>query len=302
MSGLLRAQPPIDLHLHSSASDGTDEPNEVVRAAHAAGVRTMALTDHDTSEGWEEAIAECALLGMTFIPGAELSVSTPGGGGMHLLAYMFDPLSPPLVAAMERVRGGREGRAFDMVKLLQRDFDIEFDEVLEIANGAPPQRPHIAQALINRGHAVDTNDVFTRILFPGSDYYIPTAKKMDIIEAIDLVRGAGGVPILAHPCARTEHTMPKRNLQFMLDAGLGGLELDHQENKRNNPHALATLWEYQRELDFIVTGASDYHGDRKVNRPGDDTTSEEMLQRLIESARGTSGSAGAEPVYPPSAS
>jgi hypothetical protein len=96
--------------------------------------------------------------------------------------------------------------------------------------------------------------------------------------------------------------MPKENLIRLLDAGLGGLELDHQENRRNNPESLATLWEYQRELDFIVTGSSDYHGTRKVNQPGDDTTSPEMLERLIDSARGLSGSSGSDPVYPPDGS
>lgn len=298
MNGLSRAQAPIDLHLHSTISDGTDEPTRVVEVAYEAGVRTMSLTDHDTTLGWEEAIAACQRLGMTFIPGAEISVSLPKGGGMHLLAYLFDPLNAPLNEVMGRVQGGREDRITEIVRRLQSKYDITIDEVLDVAAGAPPQRPHVAAVLIRRGYAADTDEVFSTILYPGSEFYIPTAKKPDILEAIALVRAAGGVPILAHPTARTDHTMPKENLIRLLDAGLGGLELDHQENRRNNPESLAVLWEYQREFDFIVTGSSDYHGTRKVNQPGDDTTSPEMLERLIESARGTSGSAGSEPVYP----
>jgi predicted metal-dependent phosphoesterase TrpH len=297
MSGFFRAQSPVDLHLHSTVSDGTDSPTEVVRAAHAAGVRTMSLTDHDKTDGWHDAIAECAVLGMTFIPGTELSVSTPNAGGMHLLAYMFDPLDPALSAAMRGVTDGKENRVREIVGRLSPTFDITFDEVLDVAAGAPPQRPHIATVLVKHGYATDVTDAIQRILSSSSPYYVPTPKKPDVLQAIELVRHAGGVPILAHPCARTQNTMPKHHLQTMLEAGLGGLELDHQENRGNNPEALATLWEYHREFDFIVTGSSDYHGANKVNQPGDDTTSEEMLQRLIESARGSSGAAGSEPVF-----
>jgi predicted metal-dependent phosphoesterase TrpH len=259
----------------------------------------MSLTDHDTTIGWEEATRACQQLGMTFIPGVEMSVSIPKAGGMHLLAYLIDPLNADLNQVMGRVQGGREDRVAEMVRRLRSKYDITFEEVMEVAGDAPPQRPHIAAVLIKRGFAADTDEVFATILYPGSEFYIPTAKKPDILEAIELVRAAGGVPILAHPTARTEHTMPKENLIRLLDAGLAGLELDHQENRRNNPESLATLWEYQRELDFIVTGSSDYHGTRKVNQPGDDTTSPEMLERLVESARGTSGSSGSDPVYPP---
>jgi len=299
MNGLSRAQAPIDLHLHSDLSDGTDSPTEVVRAAHAAGVRTMSLTDHDTSEGWEEAAAECGRLGMTFIPGTEISVSVPGVGGMHLLAYLFDPDSPTLVAAFKRVQDGREERVGKIVDLLKPDYKITLEEVLEQAGGAPPQRPHIANVLVKNGGATSIDQVFAEILFPGSPYYIPTSNKMDLLESISLVREAGGVTILAHPAARSGGNMPKAHLMTMLEAGLGGLELDHQENRRNNPTGLNRLWEYHRELDFIVTGSSDYHGQNKVNRPGDDTTSPEMLERLIASARGSSGSSGSAPIYPP---
>jgi predicted metal-dependent phosphoesterase TrpH len=300
MSGFSRAQAPIDLHLHSTISDGSEEPAHVVESAFAAGVRTMSLTDHDSTLGWEEATAACQRRGMTFIPGAELSVSVPNAGGMHLLAYLFDPLDADLNAAMNRVKGGKKARVAEMVERLRAKYDITLDDVLEVAGDAPPQRPHIAAVLISRGYAADTDEVFATILYPGSDFYIPTSLKPDILTAIELVRAAGGVPILAHPTARTGHTMPKQNLIRLLDAGLGGLELDHQENRRNNPESLATLWEYQRELDFIVTGSSDFHGTRKVNQPGDDTTSPEMLERLIASARARSGSSGSQPVYPPS--
>jgi hypothetical protein len=134
MESFLRAQSPIDLHMHSNRSDGTDSPSGVVREAHAHGVRTMALTDHDMFDGWAEAEAECLALGMTFIPGAELSTTGgPGIGGMHLLAYLFDPLEPQLASALLQVTGGSESRIRQIVERLQEDYDIDFDDV------APPE-------------------------------------------------------------------------------------------------------------------------------------------------------------------
>ena len=292
METFLRAQSPIDLHLHSALSDGTDSPTGVVREAHSHGVRTMALTDHDTTDGWAEARAACLELNMTFVPGAEISVSGgPGVGGMHLLAYLFDPLEPTLAASMADLRGGRPDRIKEMVMNLQEDFEISLEAVMTEANGAPPQRPHIAAVLVANGYATSTDEVFANILNPGGKYYIPTKRKQDILAAIRLINAAGGVAIIAHPTGRSGGVMPVKNLELLLDAGLAGFELDHRENAAN-PAGLERLREYARDYDLIVTGSSDYHGSRKKNRPGENTTAPHMLERIIERAT------GCEPTYP----
>ena len=279
--------------MHSNRSDGTDSPAAVVREAHLHGVRTMALTDHDMVDGWVEAEAECLALGMTFIPGAELSTTGgPGVGGMHLLAYLFDPLEPQLAIAMREVTNGSEERIRRVVELLQADYDIDFDDVLAEANGAPLQRPHVAGVLEKNGYVADTDEAFATVLSSSSKYYVPKPAKGNIVRVIELVRGAGGVPIIAHPVGRTDGVMPQKNLEMLLEAGLAGFELDHREN-RQNPAGLARLHEYARDYDLIVTGSSDYHGQRKENRPGENTTHPEMLARIIEQATGN------EPTYAP---
>ena len=279
--------------MHSNRSDGTDTPAGVVREAHAHGVRTMALTDHDMVDGWAEAEAECQSLGITFIPGAELSTTGgPGVGGMHLLAYLFDPLEPQLAHAMRLVTDGSGERIREVVARLQADYDIEFDDVLAEAKGAPLQRPHVAGVLVKNGYVNSVDDAFADILSSSSKYHVPKPAKGNILDVIGLVRAAGGVPIIAHPVGRTGGVMPQKNLEILLEAGLAGFELDHRENHQN-PAGLARLHEYARDYDLIVTGSSDYHGERKENRPGENTTQPEMLARIIEQATGN------EPTYAP---
>jgi len=291
MQAFFRAQQPIDLHLHSSLSDGTDSPTEVVRAAHAAGVRTMALTDHDLTSGWAEAAAECQRLDMTFIGGMELTTRGVNGGGIHLLAYLVDPTDAALTAACAEVLAARVPRLQEMTQRLSADYAISWDDVLEQSGGDSIGRPHLASAMIARGHVETVGEFFDRIVHKESKYYIPSPG-IPIIEAIALVRGAGGVPITAHPTGRgvPGHMMPREMMVRLKEIGLGGFELDHRENA-NNPQGLARLREYAREFDLIVTGSSDYHGGRKPNRPGENTTSPEMLMRIIDE------STGSAPVY-----
>ena len=291
MEAFFRAQQPIDLHLHSNVSDGTETPAEVVAAAHRAGVRTMALTDHDTTSGWAEATRACQEFGMTFIGGMELTARGINGGGIHLLAYLIDPMDGPLNAACARVLEGRIPRLQEITDRLALDYSISWDDVLEQSGGDSIGRPHLASAMIARGH-VDTVDDFFRIVHKESKYYVPSPG-IEMREAIELVRGAGGVPITAHPTGRGTpgHMMPREIMVQLKAIGLGGFELDHRENQ-NNPQGLARLREYAAEFDLIVTGSSDYHGDRKPNRPGEYTTSPEMLMRIIDE------SSGWQPVYP----
>lgn len=284
MEAFFRAHQPIDLHLHSNVSDGTDTPTEVVRAAHAEGVRTMALTDHDTTAGWDEAIAECATAGMTFIGGMEITARGARGGGVHMLAYLFNPRDEALLAAVNGVLDARIPRLQEMTTRLAATYAITWDDVLRQANGKSIGRPHLASAMEELGYVKDTNDFFENVVTKDSPYYVPSPG-LDVRDVISLVRGAGGVPITAHPVGRHSHVMPREHMVALKEAGLGGFELDHRENKKN-PEGLARLREYAEEFDLIVTGSSDYHGARKPNVPGENSTTPEMLMRIIDQSSG----------------
>lgn len=279
--------------MHSNVSDGTDTPTEVVRAAHAAGVRTMALTDHDTTAGWAEAAAECQRLGMTFIGGMEITARGARGGGVHMLAYLFDPEEETLLSAVNSVLAARIPRLQEMTDRLADDYTITWDDVLAESNGASIGRPHLASAMQRLGYVEDTDDFFERIVTKESKYFVPSPG-LDVRDVIDLVRGAGGVAITAHPVGRHNHVMPREHMVALKAAGLGGFELGHRENAKN-PAGLAALRAYAEEFDLIVTGSSDYHGTRKPNRPGENETTPEMLMRIIDDSHGY------DPIYPTSA-
>ena len=290
MEAFFRAHQPIDLHLHSNVSDGTESPRDVVRAAHTAGVRTMALTDHDTTAGWDEAIAECARLDMTFIGGMEITAIGARGGGVHMLAYLFDPTDEALLSACNSVLDARIPRLQEMTARLASTYAITWDDVLRHADGESIGRPHLASAMHELGYVETVNDFFENVVTKDSPYYVPSPG-LDVRDVINLVRGAGGVPITAHPVGRHSHVMPREHMVALKAAGLAGFELGHRENARN-PDGLARLHEYAEEFDLIVTGSSDYHGARKENVPGENTTTPEMLMRIIEE------STGFEPIYP----
>ena len=289
MDGFIRAHGPIDLHLHSNVSDGTGTPAQVVRDAFAAGVRTMALTDHDTVDGWDEAAQECLRLGMTFIPGMEFSTRV-GGGSVHMLAYLFDPSDEGLRMEMSRLVRERSGRLEEMTKLLAQDFDISWDDVLaQSQEGTTLGRPHLADALIQKSIVESRQEAFATMLHSNQRYYVPTPAT-DPITAARLIRAAGGVPIIAHPATNRHGSVVPRDYFLELHAaGLAGFELGHRENL---PVGVAKLQAYVDEFDLIVTGSSDYHGTGKPNQPGEKNTLPEMLFRIIEQGVGT------DPVYP----
>ncbi len=270
--------------MHSNHSDGTQSPAEVVRQAHAHGVRTLALTDHDRTTGWDEAAEASVALGMTFIPGMELSAKHEWRS-VHVLGYLFDPLDADLVAETDRIRGDRIGRAERIVRSIGRDYDLDWEDVLaQTTLDATVGRPHIADALIARGIVRDRTEAFDGILHPREGYYEPHYAP-DPLTAVRLITGAGGVPIIAHPVtAGRDRMMPVPFIERLIDAGLGGFEIDHRENTeagKRTLHAIAA------SHDLIVTGSSDYHGAGKPNLPGENTTSDEMVERLIERATGS---------------
>ncbi|GAA5028566.1 PHP domain-containing protein [Microbacterium fluvii] len=289
MGGSQRFAGPSDLHLHSIHSDGTEPPAGVISAAHRHGLRTVALTDHDTTAGWAEAVEATLSLGMTLLPGMELSARHEWRS-VHVLAYLIDPDDAALRAETERVRDDRLGRAERIVRAIGRDYPLTWDDVAaQTTDGATVGRPHIADALIARGIVADRGEAFDGILHPREGYYEPHYAP-DARAAVRLIVAAGGVPVIAHPTpAGRGRMLPLELLEDLVDLGLAGLELDHREN---TAEGLTVLRRFAAARDLIVTGSSDYHGAGKPNLPGENTTADAMVQRIIDAATGSA------PVYP----
>lgn len=275
----------IDLHAHSTASDGTSTPAELVAEAVAAGLRVLAITDHDTTGGWAAAAAALPS-GLRLVRGAELSCRWHGcepSVPLHLLAYLFDPADPGLVAELSRVRAARERRAERMVELLRSDgVDITWEEVRGYAAGGSVGRPHLAQALIRAGLVGTTTEAFSP-RWLGERYRLPK-EDIDVFTALRLVRAAGGVPVFAHPRAtRRGRVVPDSLIVEMAAAGLVGLEADHEDH---SPEERAHVRGLAGELGLVVTGSSDFHGRHKTVRLGAHTTSPDAYERIVAAAGG----------------
>lgn len=275
---------PIDLHTHSRVSDGTETPGELIRAAHAAGLGTVALTDHDSTTGWSEASAAAREVAITLIPGMEFS-TRQGYASVHLLAYLFDPTDAGIIGETARIREARHTRAEAMVARIGADYALTWDDVLaQTTPGTTIGRPHIADALVARGVVPTRSDAFEGILHWRAGYYQPHYAP-DPLHAVQLVRAAGGVPVLAHPATRgVGDLMDEARLAELVEAGLFGLELDHRENK---PEAKARLAVLAARHGLFVTGSSDYHGAGKPNRLGENTTAPEVLDAIIAQGAGS---------------
>jgi predicted metal-dependent phosphoesterase TrpH len=290
----------IDLHVHSNASDGTDDPAEVMRRAAAAGLDVVALTDHDTQAGM--AGARAALPdGLTLIPGMELSCQldlAPSGGrpsrtpltrSVHLLAYLFDEDDPALRAETAQIRDDRTYRARAMVDRM-RDLgaDVTWEQVAAIAGDAVVGRPHLARALAAAGVVATPADAFTADWIADGGRAFVDRYAPGLARAVGLVRAAGGVPVLAHPRS-PGYEIPDEVIVALADAGLGGIEVfhfDHDESQR------ARLAQLARSLNLIMTGGSDDHGSYHPGGPppgpagdgrglGSETTPPEQYARLL---------------------
>lgn len=270
----------IDLHAHSTASDGTLTPAELVHAAGAAGLDVVAITDHDTTAGWEPAVRALPA-GLRLVRGAELSCRWYGEDPpvpLHLLAYLFDPDAPDLAAELSRVRHARTERGERTVRLLQANgIEVSWSEILAAARGGTVGRPHIAQALVRAGLVATTSEAFGPDWL-GERYRLPK-DDIEVFQAVRLVRAAGGVPVFAHPRAtRRGRVVPDELIADLAAAGLAGLEADHEDH---SPAERAHVRGLAGELDLLVTGSSDFHGAHKTVRLGTFTTEVAAYERIV---------------------
>ena len=283
-------EPRIDLHAHSTASDGTDPPDELMRLARSAGLDVVALTDHDGFAGWQPA-ATAVPAGLTLLPGVELSAAAeePGPRGprqvsLHLLGYLVDPAHPGLEAACAAVRDSRRGRAQRMVQAMADDgHPVSWERTSGRAQGTVG-RPHVAAELVAAGLVGSIDEAFgPDWIGPTGRYYV-AERKIPVLEAIGLVRAAGGVAVFAHPGASGRGpVVGRQTIGAMRDAGLFGLEVDHPDH---DPPTRRMLRELAAELDLVVTGSSDYHGSHKTTRLGQELTAPEVYQAIVAAATG----------------
>jgi predicted metal-dependent phosphoesterase TrpH len=258
----------IDLHAHSTASDGTTSPADLVRHAAEVGLDVVALTDHDTTAGWDEA-AVALPTGVSLVRGAELSCVFRGVS-LHLLAYLFDPAEPVLAARLSAVRDSRVGRAERMVEqLVAAGVPVTWEEVSALAAGTVG-RPHVAQALVDAGVVGTIEEAFTPEWVGTRGRFWAGKLELDVLEAIGLVRDAGGVTVFAHPAAsKRGRTVPDSTIALMAEAGLAGLEVDHVDHDADERAHLRGL---AAELGLLTTGSSDFHGARKAVALGAELT------------------------------
>ncbi|MBF8186812.1 PHP domain-containing protein [Nonomuraea sp. K274] len=273
----------IDLHSHSTASDGTQPPADVVRRARERGLDVLALTDHDTVAGHRAAI-DALPDGLTLVPGMELSCRR-GGQSIHLLAYLFDPLEPELQAECARIRQAREVRGrLTVERLVELGVPVTWEQVAALAAGGPVGRPHIARAMVAAGAIAEPALAFTPEWIGAGGRAHVTRYALDPERAVRLVRAAGGAPVLAHPkAAKRGEVVPDEWIAELARAGLFGVEaehMDHDAAARAHLHGLAG------DLGLAVTGSSDDHGDLTGHRLGCETTAPEVYERLTTTATG----------------
>jgi len=272
----------IDLHTHTTFSDGTDTPTQLINKALAAGITTIALTDHDSISGWQEATTALRP-GICLVPGAEVSCQTLDGISVHILGFLFDSSNTELIDTLEKTRENRFGRMEKIIaKINEAGIEISMSEVLEqLSAGATLGRPHLADALIKKGVVASREEAFTQMLHNHSKYYVshysPTPEAV-----IKLIKDAGGVSVIAHPMASHRgRTISLDTFGSLIQAGLDGIEVDHRDHSAEEKTQLISL---AKESKLVMTGASDYHGNGKLNLLGEYTTEPVQWQKLEERA------------------
>jgi 3',5'-nucleoside bisphosphate phosphatase len=282
----------IDLHTHSDRSDGTTTPTELLRRAAEQGIDVLALTDHDTTEGWAEAVDAALREGVTLVRGIEVSCKLEGSSA-HLLAYLPDPTYEPLTLELERILDGRNARLPATLAKLQRlGIEISEDDVRRAAGDAAALgRPHVADALVEKGVVEHRGEAFDNYLGSRGPAYVqryaPTLEAM-----LHTVAGAGGVAVLAHPWAKRHdfEALDEARFASLKEEGLVGVEVDHQDHDEETRDRLRGI---ARNLGLVVTGSSDYHGEGKLDHElGCNTTDPDELSRLVELARRSAAASG----------
>lgn len=271
----------VDLHTHSNESDGTETPAQVMQAAATAGLDVVALTDHDTTSGWNEAADAAGDCGLALVRGIEVSCSADGIS-VHLLGYLPDPGHAALAHELREARDSRVHRARRMVELLAPDTGLTWDQVqAQAVPGATLGRPHIADALVAAGVVKDRGEAFATYLRSGGKYHVSHYAPHPV-RAVELVRAAGGVPVMAHPLAHQRGRVVAEDvIRDMAAAGLGGIEVFHRDH---DDASRVRAGELARELGLFATGSSDYHGTGKHNRLGENTTEPQVLAMIADQA------------------
>ena len=271
----------VDLHLHTLASDGRLTPTQLVQLAARQGLRTISVSDHDTTDGLAEAMeAAQKFPGLRIIPGIELSADVPGDE-VHVLGYFIDPGDPGLQSELARFREGRLGRAKAMVEKLGKvGIHVEWERVQHFAGDGAVGRPHIALALVEAGYCKEPKDAFPEYLGRNGLAYVERVK-LTPAEAVGMIRSAGGVAVLAHPAYMNDMEAGIANLA---GAGLAGMEVHYAKYREDTIRQLARL---AREYDLIPCGGSDYHGLGNSDEclPGENGPPMESVERLEAAAR-----------------
>jgi predicted metal-dependent phosphoesterase TrpH len=278
----------IDLHTHSNASDGTDSPSELIDKAISKGLDVIALTDHDTVGGWDEAISALksheSNSKMDLVLGSEVSCQGADGTSIHMLGLLFDPNYSPLISEFEKTRENRVTRMSRIIsRLNEAGIEITIEEVNAQKRGdATLGRPHLADALVARGHVASREEAFNIFLHNGSKFYINHYSPSPEV-AIRLIKEAGGVAVIAHPLAsRSGRKIDLETLNQLILAGLDGIEVDHRDHNEMERSELIRL---AIEHNLVVTGSSDYHGTGKLNQLAEFTTHPEQWERLEAKAK-----------------
>jgi predicted metal-dependent phosphoesterase TrpH len=272
----------VDLHVHSNASDGKYTPEEIVARAAGLGLEFLSLTDHDTIDGIAPAIkAVVAFPKLTFIPGVEISTDVPDGE-VHILGYFIDYASRELGEALKRFRDSRQERARGIVDKLRRlGIDIDLSRVREIAGDGTIGRPHIAQAMLEKGYIASFVEAFDKYIGRGGPAYVEREKMMPE-DAVALVIRSGGLPVMAHPFTAPE---PEATIARLKAAGLVGLEAYYKDY---TDEQTAALVEIAGKYRLIATGGSDYHGldeSREVELGGVDVPREAAEQLIARAGK-----------------
>lgn len=268
----------IDLHTHTTSSDGTDSPRELVNKAIVQDLEVLGISDHDTTSSWQEAVQ--SLRGsLKLALGSEISCLTTDGVSVHMLGLLFDPVHEEMQQVLEETRDGRLPRMRKMIEKMRLEgFDISMQDVENIMPpGATMGRPHLADALVAKKIVDSRDEAFTDLLHNESRFYVSHAAPTPA-EAIALIRRAGGVAVIAHPFAsRRGEILKAQDFAELVSAGLNGIEVDHRDQ---NPDERSMLRSIAHELDLVVTGGSDYHGTGKLNALAENFTRRDQWEKL----------------------